>query len=44
MTFVFAVLAWATLLAVFLNACMDLADRWHWWRRKATVVDVRNGK
>lgn len=37
----FAVLAWATLAAVYLEACMSLADRWHHRRNRRNVVDLR---
>lgn len=43
MTGAFAVLAWATLGAVYLEACMSLADRFHWWRikRRGGVADLK---
>lgn len=45
MTAVFTVLAWATLAAVYLEACMSLADRLHVRRvRRAGVLDLRDSK
>lgn len=37
----FAVLAWATLAAVYIEACMSLADRLHRWRARRAVADMR---
>lgn len=41
MSVAFSILAWATLGAVYLEACMSLADRLHRWRHRNKSFPVR---